>query len=684
MPAFFIYLLKVNLALILFYLVYRCCLRRLTFYTANRWYLLAGIICSSVWPLVKLHSETESGVATSTTATIFYEYSPDWNRLEETMSNTSGTMISGWTWVQMGYWAGVVIFSFILIIQLISLFKLYRQSAHAGLPYTRFTQKDIRPFSFASNIFINPSLHTGEELNHILAHEQVHVRQWHSVDMLLSEINKIFHWFNPGVWLIKSAVRENLEFIADRYVLLSGVNKKLYQYELLSQTAGRYVSTGITGQFALKQLKRRIIMMNSSSSRFHHRFRYLLLLPLLLTVIVLVAQKRITKTTKETKQTIPVLADTAQAPVAAKQPKEKIINSEKTTNQYYSAYLDMYLSKPEPEDFEGRNLLTLYFTKDNKSAAYVFTRSGNIVDSITSDAAVEEGIVFKNRYEAPSMDIPNVLKDQVQEMDIFNDLPDRYYMIKEGNSTRHVPYNEWVSSRFPQYVLNMKKYDQRSSLFIGINNYVTVSIPNGCLPQLELTIDQGDIAPVGAGRYQVRVAHSGTATLLVHERKKDGSRVLLQEKNFPVKFISPAEPVEPTGQVINLPRADTAYTPYYKVRRGITNFQNADSANKKTPLMRLKNHTVAYDRAGNYVVIKGEDHVNHVVVGNTLMPAEEFLKKYDRNSFVGVGYIEAKTTARYYNRDVPALLYLRTTDPVPEFKEEFKTYVGRRLDNQPQ
>ncbi|TCS87837.1 hypothetical protein EDD80_104188 [Anseongella ginsenosidimutans] len=50
----FLYLLKVNIALVLFYLAYCYGLRRLTFYTLNRFYLLFAIGFSSVYPLIDL------------------------------------------------------------------------------------------------------------------------------------------------------------------------------------------------------------------------------------------------------------------------------------------------------------------------------------------------------------------------------------------------------------------------------------------------------------------------------------------------------------------------------------------------------------------------------------------------------------------------------------------------------
>jgi hypothetical protein len=54
MPALFVFLLKVNIALIIFCLGYYLVLRKLTFYTLNRVYLGLGIIFSSIYPLINL------------------------------------------------------------------------------------------------------------------------------------------------------------------------------------------------------------------------------------------------------------------------------------------------------------------------------------------------------------------------------------------------------------------------------------------------------------------------------------------------------------------------------------------------------------------------------------------------------------------------------------------------------
>src|SRR5690606_28772185 len=110
----------------------------------------------------------------------------------------------------------------------------------------------------------NPQSHNKHELEAILKHEQVHVIQLHTADVLLAEITAIFYWFNPGVWLIKGAIQENLEFITDQSVLRSGIDKKIYQYNILNITS---LPSGIhaANNFNLQSLKRRIIMMNSRS-----------------------------------------------------------------------------------------------------------------------------------------------------------------------------------------------------------------------------------------------------------------------------------------------------------------------------------------------------------------------------------------------------------------------------------
>ncbi|RBL88604.1 M56 family metallopeptidase [Chitinophaga flava] len=265
-PAILIYLLKANIALTLFFLAYWLGLRRLTFYTLNRVFLLTGIAFSSLFPLVAVNSFVNRHQAIAGGMT----YLPDLEALK-----THADTFTVWTLLVYLFWAGVTVMAIRFSIQLFSLWTIHRKSRPGVVEGTavRTLQKELSPFSFFRHIYINPSLHQPEEIPAILCHEQVHVKQWHSADVILGELNNIFYWFNPGAWMMKTAIRENLEFITDRYLLKQGIDKKTYQYSLI-QVSGIPYATAIANNFNFSHLKNRIIMMNRKQSSAIQVVRY--------------------------------------------------------------------------------------------------------------------------------------------------------------------------------------------------------------------------------------------------------------------------------------------------------------------------------------------------------------------------------------------------------------------------
>jgi hypothetical protein len=150
--------------------------------------------------------------------------------------------------------------------------------------------ENIIPFSFGSSVFINRHLHTVTDLQEIIRHEFVHIKQKHSFDIIWSEILCLFNWFNPFAWLLKKSIRQNLEFIADNKVLENGLSKKEYQYLLLKVTGNNQYS--IATQFNFSSLKKRIAMMNKLKSAKANLLRFLFMLPML-AVILLSFRKQI-------------------------------------------------------------------------------------------------------------------------------------------------------------------------------------------------------------------------------------------------------------------------------------------------------------------------------------------------------------------------------------------------------
>lgn len=281
MSALFVYLIKVNIALIIFCLGYYLVLRPLTFYVLNRVYLVGAIIFATLYPLIDFEAilNRHQEIAQPVQVIVLNWQAPVVNAVQEVQHDK-------WFWLALVFWAGVVLLAVRFAMQLLSLYKLHRQSkpAHLHQYFIRVVNGDVNPFSFWRSIYINPDNHQPEELKAILAHEQVHVSEWHTIDILLGEVSTIFYWFNPGVWLMKRAIRENIEFITDQKILQSGSDPKAYQYSLLNVSfSGGH--NAIVNHFNTSTIKKRILMMNSKRSSPLNLTRYAFLVP---AVVVLV------------------------------------------------------------------------------------------------------------------------------------------------------------------------------------------------------------------------------------------------------------------------------------------------------------------------------------------------------------------------------------------------------------
>lgn len=251
-------LLKANLAIIVFTLFYWLLLRKVTFYRINRVYLLFAIIFTLLFPFIDISFFSPVQLAAL----------PDIIPGVLVEPQTTGT--STWYYVTLIWITGLLAFALRLFFQFYSLYNLHRQSVPAKeTGYIRVVKDQISPFSFGPYIYINPQLHSHEQLNIVLLHEQIHVKHKHTMDILLVEILLLINWFNPAAWLMRKAVKENLEYATDSQVLKNGVMPKEYQYHLLNTTCITPAFT-VQNSFTIADLKKRIIQMNmekTSSSR---------------------------------------------------------------------------------------------------------------------------------------------------------------------------------------------------------------------------------------------------------------------------------------------------------------------------------------------------------------------------------------------------------------------------------
>ncbi|MGV3641282.1 MAG: M56 family metallopeptidase [Adhaeribacter sp.] len=277
-PEMIAYLLKISLSLAVVFLFYRLVLQHLTFYTWNRWYLLGFTALSFLIPLVDITPLWGGEAAASLPAMTYYI--PPVEAFAKPDPGQAEALLSGWEALLLVLLTGSGALLLRTALQAFSFLRLRRKAQLLTTKEVRLYQvdADIQPFSFGRSVFLNPALHREEDLPEIIRHELVHVQQGHTADILWMELVCILNWFNPFAWLLRRQVRENLEFIADRQVLQTGIDRKHYQYLLLQVTGGP--AFHLANPFNISPLKKRIMMMNKMPSGRYQLARFLVLLPL--------------------------------------------------------------------------------------------------------------------------------------------------------------------------------------------------------------------------------------------------------------------------------------------------------------------------------------------------------------------------------------------------------------------
>ena len=282
MDTLIIYVLKVNLALAVFYLLYAALLRRDTFLRMRRWYFIVIILFSLSYPLFTIDAlqgkhlfdfSRNKGVQTKVEigtpmAGVIVEDEPAQTFLS--WENAVGALTAIISVLLLARFGG----------QLLSIFILKIKSEEKEIFETPiyYLKEDMPPFSFFNWIFINTDNQSSDELQQILLHEKTHASQYHSFDIVLNELLCIAFWWNPAVWFIRNEVKINLEYLADNKVLEKGADTKGYQYLLLRMT-NHETAVQIVNNFNVSQLKQRIIMMNKLKSPNIKMARYAWIIP---------------------------------------------------------------------------------------------------------------------------------------------------------------------------------------------------------------------------------------------------------------------------------------------------------------------------------------------------------------------------------------------------------------------
>ena len=278
------YFAESGICLLVFFTLYQALFKRETFYTLNRAYLVFSMAFSLLVPLLHLHLQTSSIQPMA----VF--------RMDPLTVTAQGSLFAGRNSLSPADILGIiyVVGLSLLIIRILhnlyNILRLYRKGRK--IPGDRFRlvlhSERYPPFSFFRYIFISQRHYSENEMEDILEHEKTHIRQMHTVDLILAELLILLQWFNPMVWLYKKLITENHEFLADEAVLDRGFSPETYRLRIVAELFG-IRSMPIVHNFNQSITKKRLKMMEKSKSTAASRLKLLLVMPPALVLFFLFA-----------------------------------------------------------------------------------------------------------------------------------------------------------------------------------------------------------------------------------------------------------------------------------------------------------------------------------------------------------------------------------------------------------
>ena len=273
-----LYLLEASVCLGVFYLFYLAVLHRQPTFQYNRVYLLATSALGWVLPLLEVPLGTASGDPTTGVHAAYLLLSP-------VEAGGAGESSAGsWLFrIAFVYGIGVVIAAVYYGRQFHHLYKIVQSSQEQVVPHRRYrllyTNGRFPTASFFRYLFWDDTQPlTVEETRQMMLHEETHIRQGHSYDVLYLTLLKIFGWFHPLVYLFEQALTRTHEFAADAGVLRQAPVAQRAYVRLLSKHTLSSRNVLLVNRFFYPSLILNRIHMIYSTQKTPW-YRYVLIVP---------------------------------------------------------------------------------------------------------------------------------------------------------------------------------------------------------------------------------------------------------------------------------------------------------------------------------------------------------------------------------------------------------------------
>ncbi|MHA7832826.1 MAG: M56 family metallopeptidase, partial [Flagellimonas sp.] len=275
-----VFLIKSTACLAIFLAFYKLVLENESVHHFKRFYLLGALLAALIIPNIVFVEYVEVAQNTALINTV-----TDMGKSSQPMVKATETE---WSEILWGIYAlGVIVFALRFFKNLGQIgYRIHKNPKLKEKSTTRVLMgQPIPPHTFFCYIFLNKRQYEDRNIpEEVLLHEETHAKQKHSLDILLIELAQVILWFNPLIYLLKSSIKLNHEFLADQAVVNSSQDRVQYQNALLSYLShdsfNKHQSIGIANAINYSSIKKRFTVMKTNTSKKSIVFRSFLLLPL--------------------------------------------------------------------------------------------------------------------------------------------------------------------------------------------------------------------------------------------------------------------------------------------------------------------------------------------------------------------------------------------------------------------
>ena len=282
------------------------------------------------------------------------------------------------------------------------------------------TNNDSIPFSFLNYIFINnEKFEKGTIEKEVLQHELTHVKQMHSLDVILIELVIAIAWFNPLLYLFRRAILLNHEFLADESVVETFNDATSYQL-LLFEKANKKNNLMLSSSFNYLITKKRLIMMTHKTSQKVAILKQIAIIPLIAALGFLFSTK--------------VVAQDNTPLLKQKQMEYNKVNASQKIVDEYNAKLVLYgLTTKEGKPIQGHKELS----------AVEKNELGDLYMKMSKSQQIQQVIVFMPNFKGI---LPKTIPTK-EKYESWKD-PNTYGVWIDGKKVDNSVLNKYTNTDF--------------------------------------------------------------------------------------------------------------------------------------------------------------------------------------------------------------------------------------------